>query len=53
MRRLIEQQELTVKFGDVATIWKLPLNQALADKEINLSLQVTQNFGDDIVVYTY
>lgn len=53
MRRLIEQQELTVKFGDVATIWELPINQALADKEITLSLQVTQNFGDNNVVYTY
>ncbi len=53
MRRLIEQHELTVKFGEVATVWNLPLNQTLADKEIKLTLQVSQNYGDRSLVYTY
>ena len=52
LRRLIEQHELTVKFGDVAGLWNLPLNQKLAEKEITLSLKLTQNFGDSSLVYT-
>lgn len=53
LRRLIEQHDLKVKFGDVTAVWSLPINQVLADKEITLSLQVTQNFGDKSLVYTY
>ena len=53
LRRLIEQHNLKVKFGDVTAVWCLPINQVLADKEITLSLQVTQNFGDKSLVYTY
>ena len=53
LRRLIEQHELTVKFGEVASVWSLPLNKSLADKEIKLTLQVTQNYGDNSLVYTY
>lgn len=53
LRRLIETHELTVKFGDVATVWNLPLNQTLTDKEIKLTLQMTQNYGDSALVYTY
>lgn len=53
IRRLIEQHELKVRFGDVAAVWKLPINQSLANKEITLSLQITQNFGDNNVVYRY
>ena len=50
LRRLIEKHELMVKFGEIATIWNLPLNQTLADKEIKLTLQVTQNYGDSGLV---
>ena len=53
LRRLIEKHELTFKFGEVATVLNLPLNQALADKEIKLTLQMTQNYGDSNLVYTY
>lgn len=53
LRRLIEKHELTVKFGEVATVWNLPLNQTLADKEIKLTLHVTQNYGDSSLAYTY
>lgn len=51
LRRLIEQRNITVKFGEVMSVWKLPLNQKLADKKITLSLQVTQKFGDNSLVY--
>ncbi len=53
LRRLIQKHELTVKFGEVATVFNLPLNQALVDKEIKLTLQVTQKYGDSSLVYTY
>lgn len=53
MRRLIEKHELIVKFGEVATVWNLPLNQTLEDKEIKLTLHVTRNYGDSSLVYTY
>ena len=53
LRRLIEQHDVTAKFEEVTATWNLPLNQTLADKEITLSLQVTQNFGDRSLVYTY
>lgn len=51
VRRLIEQHDVTVKFGEVSSVWDLPLSQNLADKLITLSLQVTQNFGDTSLVY--
>lgn len=53
LRRLIQMHEMTVKFGEVATVWNLPLNQTLADKEIRLTLLVTQNYGDSSLVYVY
>ena len=51
IRRLIEQHDVTVKFGEVISVWDLPLNQNLANKDVTLSLQVTQNFGDSSLVY--
>lgn len=51
IRRLIEQHNVTVKFGEVISVWKLPLNQHLANKDITMSLQMTQNFGDSSLVY--
>lgn len=53
LRRLIEQHDVTVRFGEITSVWNLPLNQALSDKEITLSLQLTQNFGDSSLVYNY
>lgn len=53
LRRLIEKHDVTVRFGEVTAMWNLPLNQVLADKEITLSLQVTNNYGDSCLVYTY
>lgn len=53
MRRLIEKHELIVKFSEVANVWNLPLHQTLVDKEIKLTLQMTQNYGDSSVVYIY
>lgn len=53
LRKLIEQHDVTVKFGEVTAVWDLPINQNLADKEVTLSLQVTQNFGDSSLVYSY
>lgn len=53
MRRLIEQRDLTVKFGEIMAALKLPLNQKLADKIITLSLQVTPSYGDSSLVYAY
>lgn len=53
LRRLIEQHDVTVRFGEVTKVWDIPLNQTLVDKEITLSLSVTQNFGDSSLVYTY
>ena len=53
MRRLIEQHDITIRFGDMTAVWGLPLNQSLANKEITLSLQVTQKFGDSSLIYSY
>lgn len=53
LRKLIEHHDVTVKFGEVTAVWNLPINQNLADKEITLSLQVTQNFGDSSLVYSF
>ena len=53
LRRLIEKHEFTVKFGEVAAVWNLPLSQTLADKEIKMTLQVTQNYGDRNLEYIY
>lgn len=52
LRKLIKQHDVKVKFGEVSAVWNLPLNQNLADKEITLSLQVSQNYGDSSLVYT-
>ena len=53
LRKLIEHHDVTVKFGEVTAVWDLPINQNLADKEITLSLQVTKNFGDNSIVYSF
>ena len=53
LRKLIEKHDVKVKLGDVAAILNLPLSQKLADKEITLSLQVSTNYGEDHLVYTY
>lgn len=51
LRKLIEQRDVKAKFGDLASVWNLPLSQKLVDKEITLSLQVSRNFGDSGLVY--
>lgn len=53
IRRLIEQRNLTVRFGEIMAALNLPLNQSLADKQVILSLQITSNYGDSSLVYTY
>ena len=53
IRKLIEHHDLRVKFGDVAEIYQLPLNAELMSKELEMSLKVTENFGDSSLVYTY
>ena len=53
LRRLIEQHDVRAKFGELSAVWNLPLNQSLSEKEITLSLQVTRNFGDSTLVYTF
>ena len=53
IRKLIEQHDLRVKFGDVAEIYQLPLNAELMSKELKMSLKVTANFGDSSLAYTY
>ena len=50
VRRLIEQHDVTVKLGEVTSVWNLPLSQELEDKDITLSLQVTKVFGDSSLV---
>lgn len=53
LRKLIEHKNVTVKFSKIMAIYNLPLSQALANKDITLSLQMTKKYNDRNVVYTY
>ncbi|SKC41635.1 hypothetical protein SAMN06298214_0470 [Bacteroidales bacterium WCE2004] len=49
LRRLIEKHTIDVTLGDVTDLWGMPLNEALANRKLTMSLQVTNNYGDDHV----
>lgn len=53
LRKLFEEHEIVVKFGDITSSWNLPLNESLTDKSVTLSLQMTQKYGDRSTVYFY
>lgn len=51
VRKLIEKNTIKVRFGDMINLWNIPLNYDLANKQITLSLQMTQNYGDDNTIF--
>lgn len=53
LRKLIEHRDMDVRFGDIASLWHLPLHDKLMNKDMVLSLQMTTQFGDSSLVYSY
>lgn len=52
LRRLIEQRYVSIKLGEITDIWNLPLCDALTQKELILTLHMTENYGDESTVYS-
>ena len=51
LRKLISKHRMTIKIGDIASMYGLAINPAVADKDITLALQLTNAYADNSAVY--
>ena len=51
LRKLIDNKTMVVKLGSITNIWKIPLSNYLIDKQLTLSLQFTQAYGDASAIH--
>lgn len=51
LRKLLSKHRMTIKIGEIASIYGLAINPVVADKEITLALQLTNAYADNSAVY--
>ncbi len=53
LRKLIENNTIQIKLREITDLWRIPLNTSLRDKDITLSLKLTNSYGDSITEYSF
>lgn len=51
LRKLISTHRMTIKIGEIASMYGLAINPVVADKDIILALQLTNAYTDNSAVY--